>query len=144
MNATRRQVLAFRVHAQQLDRTSGSLDDTAVLDLGVQDTGPDGARWALALRGVDVGAVDDRNSAMAWTIRGAPHLYRRGDLPGVLAATAPFSDADAGKRIYDAAKPLKAAGIGQRGGTRRHRRARCARSSPRPWSRARSRRRSRP
>ena len=111
MDATRRQVLAFRFSAQQLDRASGSPDDTAVLDLGVQDTGPDGARWALALRGVDVGAVDDRTCAMAWTIRGAPHLYRRSDLPGVLAATAPFSDADADKRIYDAAKPLKAAGI---------------------------------
>jgi hypothetical protein len=83
-----------------------------VLDLGVQDTGPDGARWALALRGVDVDAVDDRALVMAWTLRGAPHVYRRSDLPGVLAATAPFSDADAGKRIYDAAKPLKAAGIG--------------------------------
>ena len=112
MKTTRRQALAFRIHAQQLDRPSGSLDDTAVLDLGVQDTGPDGARWALALRGVDVGAVDEASLVMAWTIRGAPHLYRRGDLPGVLAATAPFSDADAGKRIYDAAKPLKAAGIG--------------------------------
>jgi Winged helix DNA-binding domain len=109
---TRRNVLAFRVHNQQLDRAVGTLDDTAVLDLGVQDTGPDGARWALALRGVDVAAIDDRALAMAWTIRGAPHLYRRSDLPGVLAATAPFSDADAGKRIYDAAKPLKAAGIG--------------------------------
>ncbi len=109
---TRREVLAFRVRAQQLDRTAGSVDDTAVLDLGVQDTGPDGARWALALRGVDVGAVDDAALALAWTIRGAPHLYRRGDLPGVLAATAPFSDADASRRIYDAAKPLAAAGIG--------------------------------
>jgi hypothetical protein len=109
---TRREVLAFRIRAQQLDRTAGSVDDTAVLDLGVQDTGPDGARWALALRGVDVDAVGDDALALAWTIRGAPHLYRRGDLPGVMAATAPFSDADAGKRIYDASKPLTAAGIG--------------------------------
>ena len=46
-----------------------------------------------------------------WTIRGAPHVYRRADLAGVAAATAPFSDADAGKRIFDASKPLKAAGI---------------------------------
>jgi hypothetical protein len=110
ISATRRQVLAFRVHAQQLDREAGTLDDTAVLDLGVQDTGPDGGRWALALRGVSAPA--DGELATVWTIRGAPHLYRRADLPGVAAATAPFSDADAGKRIFDAAKPLQAAGIG--------------------------------
>jgi hypothetical protein len=111
LEVSRREVLAFRVRAQQLDRVTGALDDTAVLDLGAQDTGPDGARWALALRGVAAGAVDDDALVMAWTIRGAPHLYRRSDLPGVVAATAPFSETDAGKRIYDAAKPLKAAGI---------------------------------
>ncbi|OMQ14014.1 hypothetical protein A7K94_0219605, partial [Modestobacter sp. VKM Ac-2676] len=32
-------------------------------------------------------------------------------LPGVVAATAPFSEADAAKRVFDAAKPLRAAGI---------------------------------
>src|SRR3712207_2405907 len=108
---SRRQVLDLRVHAQQLDRATGALADTAVLDLGVQDTGPDGGLWALALRGVDTAALDGDELATAWTIRGAPHLYRRADLPGVVAATAPFSDADAGKRIFDAARPLKAAGI---------------------------------
>jgi hypothetical protein len=109
LSLSREQVLGFRVRAQQLDRSTGSLDDTAVLDAGVQDTGPDGARWALALRGL--ADVREQDVALAWTIRGAPHLYRRADLPGVVAATAPFSDADAGKRIYDAVKPLKAAGI---------------------------------
>jgi hypothetical protein len=108
---TRRQVLDLRVHAQQLDRAAGALADTAVLDLGVQDTGPDGGLWALALRGVDTAALDGDELATAWTIRGAPHLYRRSDLPGVVAATAPFSDADAGKRVFAAAKPLEAAGI---------------------------------
>ncbi|SDQ85091.1 hypothetical protein [Quadrisphaera sp. DSM 44207] len=48
---------------------------------------------------------------LLWTVRGAPHLHRRADLPSVAAAVAPFSDADAGKRVHDAAKPLKAAGI---------------------------------
>src|SRR3954471_8333563 len=105
---TRRQVLGFRVRAQQLDRDSGTLADTAVLDLGVQDTGTDGARWALAIRGVE--QPPPEGLATVWTIRGAPHVYGRADLRGVAAATAPFSDADAGKRIYDASRPLKAAG----------------------------------
>jgi Winged helix DNA-binding domain len=106
---TRADVLAARVRAHQLDRTAGTLADTAVLDLGVQDTGADAGRWALAVRGVP--DVDVAQLVLVWTLRGAPHLYRRADLPGVAAATAPFSDADAGKRIFDAAKPLKAAGI---------------------------------
>ena len=110
LSVDRGQVLGFRVRAQQLDRDSGTLDDTAVLDIGVQDTGPDGGLWALAIRGVDVSAIDDE-LATVWTLRGAPHRYRRSDLPAVATATAPFSDADAGKRIFDAAKPLKAAGI---------------------------------
>jgi hypothetical protein len=108
-SATRRQVLGFRVRAQQLDRETGSLADTAVLDIGVQDTGPDGALWALAIRGA--GELPADELATVWTIRGAPHVYRRVDLPMIASATAPFSDADAGKRIFDAAKPLKAAGI---------------------------------
>ncbi len=111
---TRSEVLGFRVRSQQLDRESGSLADTAVLDIGVQDTGPDGARWALAARGVappPEHPPPEEELATVWTLRGAPHVYRRADLPGVAAATAPFSDADAGKRIFDAAAPLRAAGI---------------------------------
>ncbi len=104
--------MAFRVRAQQLDRAQGPLADTAVLDIGVQDTGPDGGRWALATRGVDVSPLTGDDVVMLWTVRGAPHLYRRADVGAVAAAVEPFSDADAGKRIYDAAKPLKAAGIG--------------------------------
>ncbi|SNS55284.1 Winged helix DNA-binding domain-containing protein [Geodermatophilus pulveris] len=107
---TRRQVLDLRVQAQQIGRAAGGPADTAVLDLGVQDTGPDGGRWALALRGVD--ARDGAGLVTVWTIRGAPHLYRRADLPGVAAAAAPFSEADATKRVFDAARPLTAAGIG--------------------------------
>jgi hypothetical protein len=111
---TRAQVLGFRVRAQELDRAPGTagVEDVAVLDIGVQDTGPDGGLWALAVRGVDVAALAGDELATVWSIRGAPHLYRRADLPAVAAAVAPFSDADAGKRIYDASRPLKAAGIG--------------------------------
>ncbi|GAB3353547.1 hypothetical protein GCM10027452_21800 [Micromonospora halotolerans] len=107
-----RQVMNFRVRAQQLDRAEGTLADTAVLDIGVQDTGTDGGRWALAIRGVDVTALSTEELILLWTVRGAPHLYRRADVGKVAAAVEPFSDADAGKRIYDAARPLKAAGIG--------------------------------
>jgi hypothetical protein len=110
-SVTRSQVLGFRVRAQQLHRESGELADTSVLDIGVQDSGPDGAMWALSVRGVDVSALSRSELARAWTVRAAPHVYRRTDLPSVAAAVEPFSDADAGKRIYDAAKPLKAAGI---------------------------------
>jgi hypothetical protein len=109
LQLTRADVLAARVRAHQLDRTSGTLGDTAVLDLGVQDTGADAGRWALAVRGV--ADVDAAELALVWSLRGAPHYYRRADLPGVAAATAPFSDADAGKRILSAAGPLAAAGI---------------------------------
>ena len=50
-SVTRREVLGLRVRAQQLDGESGTVADTAILDLGAQDTGTDGARWALARRG---------------------------------------------------------------------------------------------
>lgn len=111
---TAAQVRAFRVRAQQLDGGDGALDDMAVLDMavldmGVQDTGPDGARWALANRGL--AAPDPAELVLLWTVRGAPHCYRRVDLPQVVAAAAPYSEADAAKRIHDAGKPLEAAGV---------------------------------
>ncbi|MCU1453855.1 MAG: hypothetical protein JWN46_2001 [Acidimicrobiales bacterium] len=108
---TRVEALGFRLRAQQLDRDAGRLEDTAALDLGVQDTGADGARWALAGRGVDLSTVDADDLVVAWTLRGAPHRYRRADLASVAAAVQPFSEADARKRIFDASRPLKAAGI---------------------------------
>lgn len=105
-------MLGFRVRAQQLDRDhGGSIDDTAVLDYGVQDTGPDGGGWALAVRGLRPPQPLSDELVLLWTLRGAPHLYRRADLASVLAAVAPVSDPDAGKRIFDAAKPLREAGI---------------------------------
>ena len=76
MEISREQVLRYRVHAQQLDRDESGDASTAahVLDLGVQDTGPDGARWALEVRGF---APDPGELFTAWTLRGAPHVYRR-------------------------------------------------------------------
>lgn len=108
-------VLRHRFRVQQLDRAPGSVTDPAdavVLDLGVQDTGPDGALWALAERGVAVrGADRPEELAYAWTLRGAPHAYRRADLRAIERAVRPWSDADAAKRIFDASRPLRAAGI---------------------------------
>ncbi|WP_136520382.1 DNA glycosylase AlkZ-like family protein [Cellulomonas telluris] len=111
-------VLRHRLHVQELDRAPGSvhdLADVAVLDAGVQDTGPDGALWALALRGLDVraGAWPD-GLALAWTVRGAPHAYRREDLPDVERALRPWSSQDAAQRVFDASRPLRAAGIDPR------------------------------
>ncbi|SDT38937.1 Winged helix DNA-binding domain-containing protein [Friedmanniella luteola] len=118
----RQEALARRIHAQQLDRAPADrpLTDAAVLDLGVQDSGRDGASWALANRGVpaaSAAAVEQAPElALAWTVRAAPHYYRRDDLPDVAVATSPFSDADAAKRVVGAAAPLAAAGTGAREG----------------------------
>ncbi len=113
--ASRAHVLRYRVQVQQLDRRADpslAVTDSSILDLGVQDSGPDGALWALAIRGVPVRAGKwSPDLALAWTLRGAPHVYRRADLPHVQVAVRPFSDGDAAKRIFGASKPLKAAGI---------------------------------
>ncbi len=108
----RHDVLRFRFRQHQLDREPGAAagpDDIALLPFGVQDTGTDGAAWALVIRGLP--AMDPGEIALAWTLRGAPHAYRRSDLAAVAVATAPLSEPDAAKRIFDAARPLKAAGI---------------------------------
>lgn len=115
MEVTREQVLAFRAAAHGLgDAVAAPRDplDVRVLDLGVQDTGSDGARWALALRGADPGAgLDPEHLVLVWSLRGAPHVYRRTDAAAVATATEPYDEADAGKRIVDAGKPLREAGL---------------------------------
>ena len=114
---TRRKLLRFRFVRQGLVAAPDSLarvTDVAALDAGVQDTGPDGSAWALAVRGAPTGARDswDDDLFLAWTLRGAPHAYRRADIDDVAVATAPFSDEDAVKRIFDASKPLREADLG--------------------------------
>ena len=44
-----------------------------------------------------------RELALAWTVRAAPHAYRRADLPAVEKALRPYSEADAAKRVLNAA-----------------------------------------
>ena len=108
----RAQALAHRLRAQQLDGRPRPLAEVAVLDLGVQDTGPDGGARALLLRGVAPEEVAGPGLALAWTLRTAPHLHRRGDLAGVAGALEPRTDAEAAALIGSAAKPLQAAGTG--------------------------------
>ncbi len=105
---SRDDVLGYRVHAQALN-AKRARKDSPILDLGVQETGPDGAAWALEIRRCSMPKED---LFLAWTLRGAPHAYRRSEAAAVAAATWPWSDADAGKRIFDAAAPLRKAGIG--------------------------------
>jgi Winged helix DNA-binding domain len=118
----RAEVVAYRIHAQQLDRAESErgLTDAAIFDVGVQDTGTDGASWALANRGVPVSSAAELQgspeAALAWTLRISPHYYRRQELPDVLVATSPFSEADAAKRLISAAQPLQQAGIAVRDG----------------------------
>lgn len=102
---TREQLLAARWHAQQFD--GGAASDCDLLDFGIQDTGPDGAPWALAIRGVT--NLDDL--AVAWTIRSSPHYYRRSDLAQIAVAVSPYSAGDAAKRILQANKRFKDAGV---------------------------------
>ncbi|GAA3633805.1 DNA glycosylase AlkZ-like family protein [Microlunatus ginsengisoli] len=122
---SRDQVVAGRIHAQQLDRPppAGSEPeraptDAAVFDLGVQETGRDGASWALVNRGVPLESPAALyrcpDVSLAWTLRGAPHFYRRSELVDVLTATSPFSDADAAKRVIGASGPWSEAGISAR------------------------------
>ncbi len=118
----RSEVMAYRVHAQQLDRAPGdrAVTEADIFDFGIQDTGRDGASWALVNRGVPVASAATLEAcadvALAWTLRSAPHYYRRADLVDVLTATSPFSDADAAKRIIGAGKAMKEAGIAPRDG----------------------------
>jgi Winged helix DNA-binding domain len=113
----RSEVLAHRIHMQQLDRAEAGrpITDAAVFDFGVQDTGRDGASWALTNRGVPIRDATELEAspdvALVWALRAAPHYYRRSDLAEILVATSPLSDKDAAKRVIGADKPLKAAGI---------------------------------
>lgn len=112
LSVRRHEVLRLRVAAHQLDREPGRAHhprDVDLLDIGVLDAGDDGAAWALALRGAPAAGPDEL--ARVWTVRGAPHVYRRSDLANVAVATAPFSEADAARRVLDAAKPLREADI---------------------------------
>lgn len=119
MDVTREQVIAYRVAAQQLHRDAGAVLDLAVLDIGVQEAMGHPAALAFAARlpaDVPVGPADlpigpGKPLALAWTLRGAPHVHRRADLDAVGRALWPLSEADATGRLNESGPSVKKAGI---------------------------------
>jgi hypothetical protein len=113
---TREQVRARRILSSGLARSAPTPGALPVWDLGVQDR--DGsARVALAASLADPASIPQFGdpaaanwTAMAWTLRGAPHLHRRSDLPRIPAALWPLDAADAAARLGGDAQRLKAAG----------------------------------
>jgi hypothetical protein len=96
LDVDREQVIAYRVAAQELDRSVADPLALAVLDLGVQDTPAGSARLALAARTATAPGDD---TVVVWSVRGAPHLHRRADLVSLASALWPLSDADATARL---------------------------------------------
>lgn len=89
---SRQQVLAYRAAVQGLSpgtaaRRVGSLD---VLGIGLQDTPAGSARTGLRARVVDDHLpAEHPDLAFVLGVRGAPHLHRRSDLPGLRRALCP-------------------------------------------------------
>lgn len=114
MKVTREQALRYRWRAQGLDAAEGTvgITDVPVLDLGLQDGTGAAGRTALLARGVDLATAVEVTGgftdtlALAWTLRGAPHFYRRAELPDVATAVSPFTEDDAAKRVVSAGKTL--------------------------------------
>ena len=84
----RKAVLAHRVWAQGLHGTA-TVDDLDVLTIGLQDTPAGSAALGLRQRVGRAPERDDPALALVLSVRGSPHLHRRGDLPAVRAALRP-------------------------------------------------------
>src|SRR3569623_1179102 len=99
MQVSREQVIAYRVAAQQLDRPATTPAKLAVLDIGVQDMSTYPARLAFDARlptSPPAGGIGPgKPLALAWSLRGAPHVPRRRDLDALAAALYPLSEQDA-------------------------------------------------
>jgi hypothetical protein len=115
MEASREQVIAYRVAAQQLDRSGRTARGLAVLDIGVQDGAGEAARLAFDARLPSTPRDDlfgpDASLALVWSLRGAPYVHRRGDLARLAAALYPLSEADATQRLSETGPSVDRAGI---------------------------------
>ena len=91
---SRDQVLWYRVGQHGLLRDS---EEPAVLDLGIQHVPAEGAKLALAAR--TNGEVDLERFELGWTLRGAPHFHRSGEMRRLAGELWPWSDSDAQARL---------------------------------------------
>ncbi len=94
----REQVLAFRASAQSLDRRRPAKELAGVVGAcGVQDTPPGNADVSLAAR-LDVdgpvvkAAVASKKLVLAWSLRGAPHVFPLGDFAVFTLGARPADD----------------------------------------------------
>jgi hypothetical protein len=115
MDTSREQVIAYRVAAQQLDRSARSVADLEVLDIGVQEAMGQPAGYAFDARLPTTPPPDlvgpGKQLALVWSLRGAPHVHRRADLDAVTAALYPLSEADATGRLNETGPSIERAGI---------------------------------
>jgi hypothetical protein len=116
---SREQVLAYRVAAQGLHRDASTVGQLEVLDLGVQEAMGHPAALAFAARLPDSVTVTPDSAAvgpghrlaLTWSLRGAPHVHRRGDLDALAKALYPLSEADAAARLNESGPSIKRQGI---------------------------------
>lgn len=115
-SVTAAQVRAYRILATGLDRSARDAATVPGWLLGLQDR--DGSSViALAARLANprsvplVGGPGDSDAlALAWSLRGSPHLHRRADLPAVAAALWPRDAEDAAARLSGDADRLRSDG----------------------------------
>lgn len=118
---SRRRLLAYRMLASGLARTTAKVADLPIWDIGLQDR--DGwAALALAARvprpeldrwlgGRQLGEpAAGTTFALVWSLRGSPHLHRRRDLQAVADALWPADEKDALARLVGSGKTLVANG----------------------------------
>lgn len=115
MDASREQVIAYRVAAQGLHRTARSVSKLAVLDIGVQEAAPELARLSFDARLAGAAPADGigpgKALALVWSLRGAPHVHRRKELDALAGALYPLSEADATGRLNETGPSVARAGI---------------------------------
>ena len=110
----RAQVLAHRVVAHGLDRSSDDPRDLAVAALGIQDTPAGSAALSVAARVDDTDDAsigDGRRWTSVWGARGAPHVHRGGDVRALACALWPADGDDASARLVAGGKQLRNAGV---------------------------------